>query len=236
MARPLGGLLFEHVQTDRDPLTSVAVPLELPLLHAVPLATWAALFKAHGVRREPKSLDDVRAGALGTSGPLGPALRTLRALARREARPAVLLAARVLDVNVSAWPTDTTAAALVAALLARAAKEPAIGDVLRAAELHLCRRGAVAAKRRYVGEGAGEPVTTRAALGKLAAAVEQENEARQARGKVEVTVARSDARGLVLDVLRPDPQESDLVRDAKGAVAIKSWTPLKVNRVTLDRL
>jgi hypothetical protein len=211
------------------------VPLPLPLLHAVPLATWAALFEAHGVKRAPRSLDDVRAAALEPSSTLAAALRTLRALARDDARPAMLLAARVLGVDGATWPSDVPAAGLAAALLARVPEEPPLAELLRAAELHLCRREASAPKRRYVGRSAGEPATTPAALKALGAAIERANDARQAHGRVSVTVARSDARALVLDVVRPEPPSSDLVMDRRGALSRKAWTPVAVDRVVLDR-
>jgi hypothetical protein len=211
------------------------VPLDLPLLHAVPLATWAALLKSHGVSRAPKSLDDVRAALVAPSDALASAVRTLRALARDDARPAILQAARVLGVDTAAWPADVPAAGLAASLLARASKDSAALDVLRAAELHLCRREAVAPKRRYVATCAREPATTRAALARLASIVLRANEARQARGKVDVSVARNDAAGLVLDVVRPEPPASDLVRDARGALASKAWTPVRVDRLHVER-
>ena len=209
--------------------------LELPLLHAVPLAAWKALLAAHGVKRAPKSIDDVRAAMVVPTAGLAAAVRRLRVLGRTDARPAILQAAGVLGVDVATWPSDVATAGLAAFLLARAARDEDIDGVLDAAERHLCRRAPVAPRRRFAGGRAGEASATRAALRAFAVAVERANEARHAIGRADVLVVAKSDRRLVLDVVRPEPPASDLVRDAGGALGVKAWTPVAVDRVVVER-
>jgi len=211
------------------------MPVDLPLLHAVPLSTWTALFRAHGIKRAPTSLEEVRAATRAPGAPLATALRTLRTLSRDDARGALLHGARVLHVDTARWPATTSTAVLAATLLARAPKEPAVADVLRAAELHLCRRAPIALTRRYVATTARLPLTTRAALAKLASIIEHANVQRQAKGAVDVALAAHDARGLALDVVRPEPAVSELLRSAGRALTSASRTPIHVDRLRVER-